>query len=111
MAELEGAPACRVALAKLAKSEPVGQKPAGCARFLAKEFYTELRAARIAGHTWKSIASEMGKALGRKVNPQTLNANFVAVDREHERATGVEALPTRDKRFNGNGVGNGKKKR
>jgi hypothetical protein len=107
MAELDGAPACRVALAKLAKSEPVGNRPAGCARFLAKEFYTEIRAARIAGHGWKHIASEMGKALGRKVNPQTLNTNFAVVDREYERSTGVEALPVRDKRFNGNG----KKKR
>jgi len=106
MAELEGAPACRVALAKLAKSEPVG-KPAGCARFLAREFYTDLRAARLAGHPWRRIAEEMSCALKKRILWQTLAFNFCVVDREYERETGVEALPTRDKRFSGNG----KKKR
>ncbi len=94
MAEIEGALSCKAALAKLAKTPP-HQRARGMYAMLAKEFYAEIREAKLAGHSWTKIAEEMSKPLKRELNKSSLINEFRRVDRWYEQETGVPAIEER----------------
>ena len=96
MPEIEGALSCKAALAKLAKTSP-HERARGVYARIAREFYVEIREAKLAGHSWAKIAEEMEKALKRNINKSSLITNFRSVDRWYEQETGVPAIEQKER--------------
>ena len=91
--DIEGIGKARMALTKLA--EMPGKRGNGSInRNLISELYTEIRASRIAGHSWAKIAKCISDGIPSiKVSDTFLKNTFMQIDKEWEEKTGVKALP------------------
>lgn len=91
--DMPGIGRARMGLTELARSPA---RRGGCAavkRALVKELYTEIRAARLAGHSWKTIQKSIVKEISVSISPPTLASFFNEIDKRYEAETGVKALP------------------
>lgn len=91
MAEFDvpGLSKARMALTAMAKQPKLSR-----AGQLIRALYTEIRAARLAGYSWKSINTALRDA-GVKpyLHNNTISSLFHAIDEQCEKETGVKALP------------------
>lgn len=60
---------------------------------LIKELYTEIRAARIAGHSWASIRMAILSDVNMRISRDCISETFAKLDKTYEEETGVKALP------------------
>lgn len=65
---------------------------------IVQELYPEIRAARIAGHSWKKISEALDSTILMPMSDYALRKYFAIVDREYEKETGIAALPVKDGR-------------
>jgi len=84
----------RMALTKLA-NEPSVKGNEDIKKALIKALYTEIRAARIAGHSWNKVREAILADVSIRLSEQALVRYFAEVDKEYEERTGVKALPMR----------------
>lgn len=96
--DIPGLSSARAALTKLSKTrgEMLGWGRSEIRMGIVRELYTEIRAARIAGHSWMKIAEIFDSTLMTPISYNTLRRYFTELDREYERETGVAALPVRE---------------
>ena len=55
--------------------------------------YTEIRAARLAGHSWEVIKNSIRGNVDVRISVKALAAFFAEIDKRYEAETGVKALP------------------
>lgn len=60
---------------------------------LVKNLYTEIRAARLAGHSWEVIKNSIRGSVDVRISVKALAAFFAEIDKRYEAETGVKALP------------------
>ncbi|MDO4561428.1 MAG: hypothetical protein Q4C86_10815 [bacterium] len=77
---------------------------------LIKELYVEIRAARMAGHTWKSIRAAIVSDINLKISEICVNRMFTQLDKEYKAETGVAALPNQSRGGHKRGTGRKGKK-
>lgn len=77
---------------------------------LIKELYVEIRAARMAGHTWRSIRAAIVSDINLKISEVCVNRMFTRLDKEYEAETGVAALPNQSRGGRKRGTGRKGKK-
>ena len=85
----------RAALTALAK-EPRPSRSMSIAKTqLVRALYTEIRQARLAGHTWREIYIAVRDSnVSPRMSVGFLTQKFHEIDKQFERETGVKALPT-----------------
>lgn len=91
--DMPGIGKARVGLTELARSPA---RRGGCSKVkyeLVKELYTEIRAARIAGHSWEVIKNSIRGSVDVRISVKALAAFFAEIDKRYEAETGVKALP------------------
>lgn len=91
--DMPGIGRARMGLTELARSPA---RRGGCAavkRALVKELYTEIRAARLAGHSWEVIKNSIRGSVDVRISVKALAAFFAEIDKRYEAETGVKALP------------------
>ena len=91
--DMPGIGRARMGLTELARSPA---RRGGCSavkRALVQELYTEIRAARLAGHPWKTIQKAVVKEIRVSISAPTLPKFFHEIDKHYEAETGVKALP------------------
>lgn len=91
--DMPGMGRARMGLTDLARSPA---RRGGCAavkRALVKELYTEIRAARLAGHSWEVIKNSIRGSVDVRISVKALAKFFAEIDRRYEAETGVMALP------------------
>lgn len=89
--DIEGMGKTRQALAALAHKPRANNRTMIYQRAL-EELYTEIRAARIAGHSWKTIAETITQHSQIGVSAQAVCRVFRQLDNQHARESGVPAL-------------------
>lgn len=85
--DMPGIGRARMGLTELARSPA---RRGGCAAVkyeLVKKLYTEIRAARLAGHSWEVIKNSIRGSVDVRISVKALAAFFA------EAETGVKALP------------------
>ena len=96
MAEFDvpGLGRARMALTEMAKKPQTSRRDSRIKIMLVRSLYTEIRAARLAGHSWREI-NESIRSTGIKplISNQFLSEKFHQIDKEYENNTGVKALP------------------
>ncbi len=101
MADLDipGLSSARAALTKLGKTRGnmLGWGRTEIRKEIVRELYTEIRAARITGHSWKKITESLDSTLSTPMSNFALRKYFTLVDREYEKETGIAALPVRNR--------------
>ena len=94
--DMPGIGRARMGLTELARSPSSrshGESVQRVKRELVKELYTEIRAARLAGHPWKTIQKAVVKEIRVSISAPTLAKFFHEIDKRYEAETGVKALP------------------
>lgn len=94
--DIPGIGQARMNLALLADTPVVGQSE--IKRALIDELYVEIRAARIAGHSWRAVAEAINSAVKMKISKEMIVSYFRELDKKYEAETGVRALPEQMKR-------------
>lgn len=61
---------------------------------LVEALYTEIRAARLVGHSWTTIAGAIKTETKVKVSKEYISRAFALIDKKVEAETGVRALPS-----------------
>lgn len=89
--DIPGIGQARMNLALLADTPVVGQSE--IKRELINELYVEIRAARIAGHSWRAVAEAINSAVKMKISKEMIVSYFRELDKKYEEETGVRALP------------------
>lgn len=89
--EIEGINFARRALTTLA-NQPISNPKSDIRRQLVKELYTEIRAVRIAGHSWRSIQEGITGHIKIAISGQTLKTLFAELDNAYAKETGVAAI-------------------
>lgn len=92
--DVQGLGKVRMTLTRLSK-EPSIRGNDSIKREVIKEFYPEIRAARLAGHAWGKIRIAIIQDLKMKLSEGKLIVMFSDIDKEYEEKTGVKALPQR----------------
>lgn len=92
--DMPGLGKARTALTSLAQN-PARKGNDEIKRALIKDLYTEIRAARIAGHTWRSIRVAILSNMNLKISEGFLMEAFIEQDKRYEKETGIKALPVR----------------
>lgn len=87
----------RAALTKMGKTRGNMQGPAasGLRMYIIRELYTEIRSARIAGHSWENIQVLFAETFSVPMSKHCLRNYFRKVDLEYEAETGIAALPVK----------------
>lgn len=96
MADLDipGLGHARMALTALAKKPKQTSGMKALKMAIIRELYPEIRAARLAGHSWMSINNALkGSGMEPKVSTHYIGKAFRRIDKEQEKLTGVKALP------------------
>lgn len=93
--DMPGIGKVRMALTQLAKEPAKNGDNGGIKRALIHELYSEIRAARMAGHSWKKIREAICQDINIRLSEPTLVLFFSEIDKEYEIKTGVKALPQR----------------
>lgn len=91
--DMPGIGKARMGLTELARSPA---RRGGCAAVkyeLVKNLYTEIRAARLAGHSWEVIKNSIRGSVDVRISVKALAAFFAEIDKRYEAETGVKALP------------------
>lgn len=91
--DMPGIGKARMGLTELARSPA---RRGGCSKVkyeLVKGLYTEIRAARIAGHSWEVIKNSIRGSVDVRISVKALAAFFAEIDKRYEAETGVKALP------------------
>ena len=91
--DMPGIGRARMGLTELARSPA---RRGGCAKVkyeLVRELYTEIRAARLAGHSWEVIKNSIRGSVDVRISVKALAAFFAEIDKRYEAETGVKALP------------------
>ena len=91
--DMPGIGRARMGLTELARSPA---RRGGCAAVkyeLVKNLYTEIRAARLAGHSWEVIKNSIRGSVDVRISVKALAAFFTEIDKRYEAETGVKALP------------------
>lgn len=94
--DIPGLGYARQALTKLAKGPaPSSSKTLTMTKWaMIRELYAELRAARLAGHSWYKIDKALRESgLKPYMSTSFISRAFHAIDLEYEKETGVKALP------------------
>lgn len=97
MADLDipGLGRARMALTELSQKPNTKGGASGVKQAIIKELYTEIRAARIAGYSWKKITERINQNVQISVTPSVVRTVFCSLDKKLEVETGVKALPER----------------
>lgn len=77
--ECEGLGSARKALTALAAS-PVTNRKSGLTQKIIAELYTEIRAARLAGHSWESMRKSIISSMKVSISASAIKKHFVALD-------------------------------
>lgn len=86
-------------LAKAPKASYAGQN---IKLALIKALYPEIRAARLAGYSWRSIHKTLREANAQPHMSLNLMCDyFCAIDKQYEKETGVKALPREGYNYRG----------
>ncbi|OUO94719.1 hypothetical protein [Cloacibacillus sp. An23] len=91
--DMPGLGRARMGLTELARSPA---KRGGCNAVkyeLVKELYSEIRAARLAGHSWLVIKNSIRSNVNVLISEKALAEFFAEIDKRYEAETGVKALP------------------
>ena len=91
--DMPGIGRARMGLTELARSPA---RRGGCSavkRALVQELYTEIRAARLAWHSWEVIKNSIRGSVDVRISVKALAAFFAEIDKRYEAETGVKALP------------------
>lgn len=94
--DMPGIGKARMGLTELARSPAKRDGPCSVKRSVVKELYTEIRAARLAGHSWIVIQKQIVNNVKVSISPPTLAAYFAEIDKRYEAETGVKALPVKN---------------
>ena len=97
--DVPGLGRARMALTELARNPRASYGQKQLKTQLIESLYTEIRAARMAGHSWKRIraaVSESGVVVRFPVG--FLQKSFAEIDKRYEKETGVKALPPATRR-------------
>lgn len=97
---IEGLGEARKALAILAKQRPRSHENAELKEAIVRALYTEIRAARMAGHGWKKIQDSI-RCIKASVAIPILKRFFEELDAYYEKTTGVKALHVTQKTTTG----------
>lgn len=89
--DCEGIGFARQALKALATS-PVTNSRSGLSQKVIKELYTEIRAARIAGHSWNSIRKSIIGSMKISISAPAIKKHFVTLDYQYAAETGVSPI-------------------
>lgn len=77
--ECEGLGMARKALTTLAAS-PVTNRKSGLTQKIIAELYTEIRAARLAGHSWESMRKSIVTSMKVSISAAAIKKHFVTLD-------------------------------
>lgn len=94
--DMPGIGKARMGLTELARSPSSrshGESVQRVKRELVKELYTEIRAARMTGHSWESIRKVIMSNVSVRISVDCLSSFFAEIDKRYEAETGVKALP------------------
>lgn len=92
--DIEGLGFARMALTELAKNpKKSAGKDISIQRGIVESLYTEIRAARLAGHTWREIHAAVRENVKVAISCSLLTRLFGELDKKYEDETGVKALP------------------
>ncbi len=92
--DVPGLGRARMALTELARSPRASYGQKQMKTQLIESLYTEIRAARMAGHSWKKIMESIRKSgVVVRFSPAFLQKSFAEIDKRYEKETGVKALP------------------
>lgn len=84
----------RAALTALAKEERTSKGMAWAKTQLIRTLYTEIRQARLAGHSWRGIHLAIRSSnVTPKMSLNFMRNTFRQIDKQFEKETGVKALP------------------
>ena len=91
--EIAGINSLKQALTLMGKQPKAMGRRDPIAERLIDEIYVELRQARIAGYTWKDLATAINDKCKMKLSPYTVTNLFCELDLKYEKETGIKALP------------------
>ncbi|KEJ91113.1 hypothetical protein [Synergistes jonesii] len=92
--DVPGLGRARMALTELARNPRASYGQKQLKTQLIESLYTEIRAARMAGHTWKKIMESIRKSgVVIRFSLVFLQKSFAEIDKRYEKETGVKALP------------------
>ncbi|WP_281679795.1 hypothetical protein [Synergistes jonesii] len=92
--DVPGLGKARMALTELARSPRASRGQEQMKTQLVESLYTEIRAARMAGHSWKKNMESIRKGgVAVRFSPIFLRKSFAEIDKRYEKETGVKALP------------------
>ena len=97
--DMPGMGRARMGLTELARSPSSrshGESVQRVKRELVKELYTEIRAARMTGHSWESIRKVIMSNVSVRISVDCLSSFFAEIDKRYEAETGVKALPVKN---------------
>lgn len=89
--DIEGLGRARMDIAALAKS-PVNSPRSELRHKLVDALYTEIRAARIAGHSWQKIKDAITANVNIRISAQALRDFFAELDHAYAKETGTTAI-------------------
>lgn len=94
--DMPGIGRARMGLTELARSPSKRSGPNSVKYSVVKELYTEIRAARLAGHSWNSVRKAIVRNMNVEISTSSLAKFFREIDKLYEAETGVKALPVKN---------------
>lgn len=92
--DVTGLGRARMALTELARNPRASRGQEQLKTQLIESLYTEIRAARMAGHSWEKIMESIRKSgVAVRFSLLFLRKSFAEIDKRYEKETGVKALP------------------
>lgn len=95
MEKIPGMEKARLALCRLG-SVPQGGRGSGILGDIVREYYVEIRNARIMRHSWRRIAGDITSNTGIRMTGAGLSRVFRVYDVDQCRKAGIEPLPGPD---------------
>lgn len=89
--DIEGMGRARRALTELAQ-KPKGNNRSSIYQRVINELYSEIRAARIAGYSWKAISQTLAQHMRVSIGAPSICRVFRQIDAQYARETDVPAL-------------------
>jgi len=92
--DIPGLGKARMALTELARNPHASRGQEQMKTQFIESLYTEIRAARMAGHSWKKIMESIWKSgVSVRFSASFFRKSFAEIDKRYEKETGVKALP------------------
>ena len=82
----------------------VSGRRGGCSKVkyeLVRELYTEIRAARLAGHSWEVIKNSIRGSVDVRISVKSLAAFFAEIDKHYEAETALRRCLRRGRSVSG----------